>query len=55
MAELNCCENCYPKYEFLIHGEIEHLLSEPLSDWRQVESSINHFVMKAQGYVKKKR
>jgi hypothetical protein len=35
MAELNFCKKCYSKYLALVHGEIEHLLSEPISNWRQ--------------------
>ena len=49
MAELNFCENCYHKYLVLIHGEIEHLLSEPISDWRQTEANIDIMWIKAKG------
>ena len=49
MAELNFCENCYHKYLVLIHGEIEYLLSEPISDWRQTETNINIIWIKAKG------
>ena len=41
LAELNFCKDCYSKYLVLIHGEIEYLLSEPISDWRQTEENIN--------------
>jgi len=49
MAELNFCEDCYRKYLDLIYGEIEYLLSEPLSDWRQTEHNIDVFWIKAKG------
>lgn len=54
VAKSNFCEDCYQKYLDLIQGEIEFLLSEPMSDWRQVESNINDIVMKALGFVKKR-
>ena len=50
MAELNFCENCYSKYLVLIHGEIEYLLSEPISDWRQTEANIDIMWIKAKGF-----
>ena len=53
MAELNFCQECYQKYLMFIHGEIDYLLSEPMSDWRQVEANINKLMMKAKGFVKK--
>ncbi len=34
----------------LIHGEIEYLLSEPISDWSQTEENINFFWIKAKGF-----
>ena len=49
LAELNFCEDCYSKYLALIHGEIEYLLSEPISDWRQTEENINILWIKAKG------
>ena len=49
MAESNFCENCYSKYLVLIHGEIEYLLSEPISDWRQTEANIDIMWIKAKG------
>ena len=49
LAELNFCEDCYSKYLVLIHGEIEYLLSEPISDWRQTEENINVLWIKAKG------
>ena len=49
LAELNFCEDCYSKYLDLIHGEIEYLLSEPISDWRQTENNINVLWIKAKG------
>ena len=49
MAELNFCKDCYHKYLVLIQGEIECLLSEPISDWRQTEQNINFFWIKAKG------
>lgn len=52
-AELNFCKDCYQKYLFLIQGEIEYLLSEPISDWRQTEANITLMVVKAKGAYKK--
>jgi len=49
LAESNFCEDCYSKYLVLIHGEIEYLLSEPISDWRQTEENINVLWIKAKG------
>jgi hypothetical protein len=49
LAELNFCKNCYSKYLDLIHPEIEYLLSEPISDWRQTEENINVLWIKAKG------
>jgi len=53
MAELNFCENCYQTYLALFHGRIEYLLSEPISDWRQVEADITLMTVKAKGAYKK--
>jgi len=53
MAELNLCQECYQKYLMFIHGEIEYLLSEPISDWRQVETDITLLAVKAKGAYKK--
>jgi len=53
MAELNFCKECYQKYLMFIHGEIEYLLSEPISDWRQVETDITLLAVKAKGAYKK--
>jgi len=53
MAELNFCQECYQKYLMFIHGEIEYLLSEPISDWREVEANINKLMMKAKGFYRK--
>ena len=50
IAELNFCEDCYPKYLILIQGEIEYLLSEPISDWRQTEANIDIMWIKAKGF-----
>jgi hypothetical protein len=55
MAELNFCEDCYSKYLALIHGEIEYLLSEPISDWRQTEENINVLWIKAKGLYDAKK
>lgn len=52
LAELNFCEDCYPKYLELIHPTIEYLLSEPISDWRDVEQNINRLWIKAKGFYK---
>jgi len=49
MAELNFCEDCYSKYLALIHPEIEYLLSEPISDWRQTEENLNILWIKSKG------
>ena len=49
LAELNFCKTCYSKYLVLIHGEIEYLLSEPISDWRQTEENITLLWIKAKG------
>jgi hypothetical protein len=49
LAELNFCGDCYNKYLLLIHGEIEYLLSEPISDWRQTEQNIDILWIKAKG------
>ena len=49
LAELNFCGDCYSKYLALIQGEIEYLLSEPLSDWRQTEHNITVLWIKAKG------
>ena len=54
MAELNFCETCYQKYVMLIHGQVEHLLSEPLFDWTQTEDNINKLWIKAKGYYKQR-
>lgn len=48
-AELNFCKDCYHKYLTSIHVEIEYLLSEPLSDWRQTEANIDIMWIKAKG------
>ncbi len=50
LAKLNFCDDCYVKYLELIHGEIEYLLSEPISDWRETEQNINLFWIKAKGF-----
>lgn len=50
MAEHNFCKNCYSKYLVLFHGEIEHHLSEPISDWRQTENNIDWLWIKAKGF-----
>ena len=52
LAELNFCESCYSKYLILIHGEIEYLLSEPMSDWRQTEANIDIMWIKAKGFYR---
>jgi hypothetical protein len=49
VAKLNFCKDCYSKYRDLITGEIEYLLSEPLSDWRQTETNIDLMWIKAKG------
>jgi hypothetical protein len=49
LAELNFCEDCYSKYLALIHPELEHILSEPISDWRQTEHNIDVLWIKAKG------
>ena len=49
IAESNFCKDCYSKYLVLIHGEIEYLLSEPISDWRQTEHNIDVLWIKAKG------
>jgi len=51
MAELNFCKNCYSKYLASVHGEIEHLLSEPISNWRQTEANIDIMWVKAKGFI----
>ena len=50
LAELNFCKDCYHKYLALIQGEIEYLLSEPISDWRQTEANIDIMWIKAKGF-----
>ncbi len=54
MAELNLCENCFQKYKMLIEPTIRDLLSNPLSDWSEVESHITQIVMKTKGIFKGK-
>jgi hypothetical protein len=49
LAELNFCKDCYFKYLALIHPEIDHILSEPISDWRQTEHNIDILWIKAKG------
>lgn len=49
LAKLNFCEKCYGKYLDLINPEIENLLSEPISDWRQTEHNIDVLWIKAKG------
>ena len=46
LAKLNFCEKCYSKYLVLFQGEIEHLLSEPITDWRQAELNIDFMWIK---------
>jgi hypothetical protein len=53
LAENNFCEKCYPKYLALIHNEIERVLLEPMSDWRQTETNINALMMKSMGFFSK--
>lgn len=53
MAKLNFCQECYQKYLMFVHGQIEYLLSEPISDWRQVETNITLLAVKAKGAYKK--
>jgi hypothetical protein len=50
LAELNFCKDCFSKYLTLIHGEIEWLLSDPVSDWKQTEANINILWIKAKGF-----
>ena len=52
LAKLNFCKDCYSKYLDLIHGEIEYLLSDPISDWRQTENNITILWIKAKGFYK---
>ena len=53
LAELNLCESCYKKYTILLEPQIKEWLSEPIGDWRQVETNINDIMMKAKGFVRK--
>jgi hypothetical protein len=52
LAELNLCEDCFQKYKALIEPSIRGYLSQPLSDWRQVESQITQMVMKTKDVFK---
>jgi hypothetical protein len=40
LAELNLCKDCFMKYEAMIEQTIKGWLSQPLSDFRQLESQI---------------
>jgi hypothetical protein len=55
LAERNFCEDCYPKYLELIHPQIEYLLSEPISDWKQTEHNIDVLWIKAKGLYDAKK
>ena len=54
MAELNLCENCFQKYKMLIEPTIRDWLSNPLSDWSEVELHVTQIVMKTKGIFKGK-
>jgi len=54
IAELNLCENCFQKYKMFIEPTIGDWLSNPLSDWSEVESNITQIVMKTKGIFKGK-
>ena len=54
LAEANFCKECYRKFLDLIFGEIEYLLSEPISDWRATEQNISLFWIKAKGFYEMK-
>jgi hypothetical protein len=54
MAELNLCENCFKNYKMLIEPTIRDWLSNPLSDWSEVELHITQMVMKTKGFFKGK-
>ena len=52
LVEKNFCEKCFKKYIALIEPEIEYLLSEPISDWRETEENITQMFLKDKGYFK---
>ena len=51
-AELNLCESCFQKYKALIEPTIRDWVSNPLSDWSEVESYVTQMVMKTKGIFK---
>ena len=52
LAKANFCDDCYQKYLTLIQGEIEYLLSDPISDWSETEENITKMFLKYKGYFK---
>ena len=54
IAELNFCENCFQKYKMFIEPTIRDWLSNPLSDWSEVELYVTQIVMKTKGIFKGK-
>lgn len=54
IAELNLCEDCFRKYKMFIEPTIRDWLSNPLSDWSEVESNVTQIVMKTEGIFKGK-
>ena len=52
IAELNLCENCFQKYKMFIEPTIRDWVSNPLSDWIEVESYVTQMVMKKKGIFK---
>ncbi len=54
IAELNLCENCFQKYKMFIEPTIRDWLSNPLSDWSEVELYVTQIVMKTKGIFKGK-
>ncbi len=51
-AKLVLCETCFQKYKALIEPSIEDWLSNPMDDWKKVESHITQMVMKTEGIFK---
>jgi len=52
LAELNLCDECYPKYLGLIEGNVERMLLDSLYDWRSAESIVTQMVMRHKGIFK---
>lgn len=46
VAKSNLCKTCFQKYKALIEPSIEEWLSNPMDDWKEVESYITQMVMK---------